>query len=605
MALLELLLMAAWTALIVRLFAGRGTLSARTLLAFAALGALMAVTAAPLAEKFIVPYPLGDYGHPFLNEVLRVAMRNMVLLSPVITYLFFQRNFRLTSIADAFLLAFALGLGFELVGGVLAAGAKGAALKGFTLFPPWQFTWSAQPTDVILGFRGDFALAGVAWAMGLICLTLAAMLRFARKRRYAIPVTLAVFALVTLHEAVWTYQLATFGPYRPEQGFLKLFDTVMLHGLFFAAVCLLALLTLSVMEGRWAANSRGERPPSVRDLLVDFVDACHRRGRGFLAGGPAGWAFESHRDRLRAQMGYAQAEVRHMVRRNELFQSERMLELRLEELERLAAAPKPRRAPWFLWIDVWLASAAVAVIVLGLSRLPQTWGPMVWNTLLLNLMLPVLKLTVLQIILIVLLLGWFVMRPDRPPGRTEPDLKLRFNGESALSFAAMGAALLVLFHVPLDRYYPPFSSIAFINRAGFPSLDPAQLASFMLLLAAVSGWATRGATLAWRARATADERHAGRVRNGLLILNAAVLLWLSIKVYSTLLAALQSKLGPKFFTIFGRLGNVVMAVMTTLILFALSIAVGLIMQRITRALEQMLIGDRKPGETARVVHAAD
>ena len=102
MALISLFLIAAWTVVVIRLFAARATLSERTYGTYLTLGALMALTAAPLAEKFIFPYPLNPYGDGyFFSDFFRVFIRNLVLLTPVFIHLFARRMHRVTSGAAA------------------------------------------------------------------------------------------------------------------------------------------------------------------------------------------------------------------------------------------------------------------------------------------------------------------------------------------------------------------------------------------------------------------------------------------------------------------------------------------------------------------------
>jgi hypothetical protein len=592
MALIELLLMAGWTVVVVRLFAIRATLSDRTLFTYMALGALMALTAAPLAEKFIVPYPLDQYDYPFAGEFLRVAVRNLVLLAPVVTYLFTHRTHRLVSVADAFLLAFALGFGFELVGVFLASSVTHAALRGYTLFPPWQFTWDAEQRFPIFGLTGDFGLAGVGYAIGMVCMVLAATLRFGRRVRYAIAWTVFALLLVTAHEALWARQIITAGQRLPASGFFWLFDWLMFHGKLLAVASLVALAYLSIREARWVANSEGAAPTARLYLLDD----CHQRINTLLREGVSAYKRVAEHARLKAQIGLTRAEMMHTVNQNELFERGQLLELKLRRSESAASRTpeEPVAAPRTAWIAVWAAVAAVVLTVVVMPWLPSGLPPYLWKFLLLNFALPLVPpMTLLQLMLVVLLLWWFVMRPGQLRASWDPDAKVRFGGEGALSFAVMGAALLVLFQVPLDNFYPPFSSVSFLNRASFPRFDAPQLAALILLFATVASGITRRPALLWRITATAHERRAAIVRNTLLIVNAGIFMWISVKVYIPMLAAFQKELGPSFFHVFGRLGNVMMALMTTLILFAVSIVLGIVLRKVTRRVEEFLIGTEK------------
>ena len=599
MALIVLLLMAAWTVLVVRLFTVRATFSDRTLLTYVVLGALMALTAAPLAEKFIMPYPLEQYDYPFLGEFLRFTVRNLILLAPVLTFLFVNRTYQLTSIVDSFLLAFCTGFGFELVGAVLASSVPHASLRGYTLFPPWQFTWDAAQSFPIIGLIGEFGLPGVGYTVGMVCLILAAALRFGRAR-YAIAWAVLALVLVTAHEALWARQIITAGTRLPTEGLFRAFDWLMFHGMLLAFASLIALPLLSIREARWMAKSAAVAPEPVK-----LFDECYQRISMLLRDGARVYARAADRTRLSAQAALARAEMARTLDQKELVEKAELLELKLQQSE---SADDASSAPVKLsrrdWIPVWIACGALALILLIMPWLPRAWPPYLWKFPLLNFELPLVSMTLLQIALIGLLLWRFVYRAGQPRASWDPDAKVRFSGEGAISLAAMGAALLVLFHVPLNNFYPPFSWVSFLNRASFPPFDAAQIAAVILLFAVVASGITLRPAALWRRTASAHERRTAIVRNSMLIVNAGIFIWVSVKVYIPMLTAFQSKLGPSFFNMFGRLGNVVMAVMTTLILFAVSIALGIGLQKITHRVEKFIVGAEKAQETGNGIEPA-
>jgi hypothetical protein len=83
------------------------------------------------------------------------------------------------------------------------------------------------------------------------------------------------------------------------------------------------------------------------------------------------------------------------------------------------------------------------------------------------------------------------------------------------------------------------------------------------------------------------------VRRALILANAMIFMWLAIKIYVPLLAALQKMLGPTFFDLFGRFGNVAMALVTALLFFGLSLGIGYALRLLTQRVERFLIGPAK------------
>lgn len=588
MALLSLLFMAIWTVVVVRIFSARATLSDRTYLSHIALGALLAVTAVPLAEKVIIPYPLNQYNYGYFGVLLRILIRNLVLLAPVLAYFFIRRGYRLISVADGFLLAFAVAFGFELVGGVLAASVAPASLKGLTLFPPWQFTWDPQQRFPILGLSGVFAIAGAAYAVALVSLAIVAALRFSGGRKQAVFSVAAVLLVVTAHEALWVQQLASGAYSPPATGWQWLFDSAMVHGKLTALVALTALAYFSAREIRWVANSLGAAPPERYQLIEEGQKLLS----ALLRGGPAAYRRASLRARIETQNLLAQAEMRRSGGDRHMFQAARLLDIKagqvasspiMDDGARHLISARDRRVIQFVWV-------ALAVVILLNPRLPN-WLPVyLWRFPLLNIQVPLLPLTVLDLALIAILLWWFVTGRAQSLSGWDPEEAARDRAEEAISFAAMGAALLVLFHVPLDNFYPPYNALAVLNRAPFPPLDSLQIPAVALLVAAATSSLTLAKTARWRNQASAEELRATLIRRALIVVNATIFMWLSIKVYVPVLSAFQKGLGPIFFDLFGRFGNVMMALLTVIVVFAVSLGVGFVLRQLTQRIESFLLG---------------
>ena len=111
MPLIQVFLVAVWALIVVRVLAFRATLSLRTLLTFLMLGAVVGPIALPLVQGFFNSY--GSY-QIYHWPVVAFGVE-LLLLAPVLAFLFFRRAHRLTSVGDAFLLAFMTGFGYDLI----------------------------------------------------------------------------------------------------------------------------------------------------------------------------------------------------------------------------------------------------------------------------------------------------------------------------------------------------------------------------------------------------------------------------------------------------------------------------------------------------------
>ncbi len=582
MALIALVLVAAWTLIVVRLFAVRATLSGRTVATYLALGALMALTAAPLAEKLLVPYPLNPYGYGyFFSDFFRGLIRNLVLLAPVFSYLFARRMHRVTTVADAFLLAFAVGFGFELVGAVPAAGVAAEPLKGLSLFPPWYYGWDWTRPVVGFGAAGQFGIAGAGYSTGLAALLLAAMLRFWRNPRSTVLVSAAALLIVTADEAIWMKSI-----YTPPKGLAALFDTLLFHGKLTALATLIALVYFSHREIRWIAEATGAARPDKLQLLDDFKHLLSA-----ALGGPRAYLRARLLKRREIQLQLVKAELAHARNDPQLLQSARLLENQQAEFAAgpIGAAdfspppPLGRLVAWAAWVGL-------ALIVVALPRLPASLAANLWKFPLLNFQLPMIHFTLLHAALVLLLLWWLVRSAGRPASPWDPEMVMRHYGETALLYASTAAALLVLFNVKLDNFYPPYSTLIYLNRVRSPQWDPSQVAALLLLLAGGAAGLTLDSLARWRWQASRQERRATALRNALRLVNAIILMWLGINVYVSLLAALHKIIGPLFFDLFGGSGNFVMALVTALLFFGLSLLIGAILRASTRRVQQFLAG---------------
>jgi hypothetical protein len=137
MALISLTLVTIWTFLILRVLGGRATLSARTFGRYMLVGALWG----PLSLGVFYAVTSGRPPYPPQILIATGFFSPLVLWIPVCVCLLLERQvFRFVSVADAFLLGFAVGLGFDVTVELFGLGFREVAREGLphwlTLLPP-------------------------------------------------------------------------------------------------------------------------------------------------------------------------------------------------------------------------------------------------------------------------------------------------------------------------------------------------------------------------------------------------------------------------------------------------------------------------------------
>jgi hypothetical protein len=457
-----------------------------------------------------------------------------------------------------------------------------------------------------VGLGGLFAIPGVAWATGLIGLAAAALMRFSRRLVVTIPSMVALILLLSFYQTAWTRNLQVNGAVLPEGLLIKTLDIVLLNGKLVVPLVLAALVAFQVLEARWAKRCLKEPvEPLGAGLggdIAAWVDRWTGRARA-LASRDAAYAAGESRRTLEAQLAIGRAEVTRLVKRNALFERNRLIELKLEGAA-VEPASSVRSSPQ-AWLDVRIALGALALIMLVLPRLPADWAKILWAFPFLNFTIPGLDRTIAQYVLIAVLLAIFVLRPAFPSKEAAPDARVRYGAETGMAYAAMGAALLSLFAVPMANYYPPFSSIVLLDRPYPLDLGETQIPVVMMLIAvAVAGGLTRSPALVWRRTASINDKRAALIHNVLILVDALILMWLSIKIYVGVLAALHAALGDLVFNTFGQAGNVVTAVVCSIVMFVIAIAVGVALRAATQRLETALV-DMFSQETKGARQAAE
>lgn len=577
MPLIALLILALWTLVVVALLGSRATLSARTFATFLVLGLLMGGIILPVATKAAAPY--GERGT--LLYLLLAAAWQAALLLPLLSFLMTRGTYRTLSIADAFVLAFVLGFGVDLLGGVLAAGIAPQSLDAVGRIPPWAY----QPAFA------DGAIAGYGYWTALVALAVVAARRFSRQPTAGAVIGALAFVYVTLDhaaalEAVRTGKVPT-GP-------LGLFSRLTLHGALTAWIVILAVVALSVTEAVWVGRTTGasgrKSLPFIEEWRALIQALGHGKGPAFL--------------RLRALIGLRrQARIAHAELRadpyNPVLQSDvARLDARVWEAEAAYAAPYQTiwpmaRRQWLLLIEEAAPWAALLFLVGILPRLRKDTAGF-WDVPLFRVELLSLPLTILNAFLVVVIVWRFLAAAGRP-ATDDPDDTARFTGETAILRVALVLLVLTVLAVDYTKLYPFPTVIGNARQERLPLYNGVQLITLLLLLVTAATGLTRDRSVRWRA-APVTERRAVGLHNALIVASLLIITFVNRAVYLPGLREIHQRWGSQYFNFgkhlnrFGLDGNSAAALTAALLTAVVGVALLFVVRWLVRRIEEFLVG---------------
>ena len=543
MPLIQVFLVAVWALIVVRVLAFRATLSLRTLLTFLMLGAVVGPIALPLVQGFFNSY--GSY-QIYHWPVVAFGVE-LLLLAPVLAFLFFRRAHRLTSVGDAFLLAFMTGFGYDLIATLAGVASTTYAAAGLSYFPPFTF----QGNGV--------TVAGFGYWTGLIALAIAAAARFLHSR-----VAAGVAGLVAIF---WvTAEISGLAVSQKQSSLLGVvFGNLTLHGLLTPWLCLLALLGLTLWEAKWASSADAT---AGHGLISQWSAAL-----AALAGGKFGEFLRlTQASRLRRRLALAQKELWLDPSDAYLASVCRELNARLRAME---AAPVAAETPSPAWLKRRLLQIALlagfVVIVLLLPQI-SALREFFWKWALLNAPLLPLNLSLLNCILAVII-GWrYLSAAIAPDGSGELDDLLQFSGEDTILQVSLYAVFLGLMYGKTEDLYSLNSLPQLLSLAPAANYDHAQLTTAMMLIVAVATGLSLKRSDALRRQSIPRRRSAALIRTvNLLILIAGLGIVLVIFQQGQIL--LHSLMGGLLFRIFGRNGNSAGDTLVGVVTIAFSFAV--------------------------------
>lgn len=558
---IDILIALFWTFVFIRSCGYASTLKARTIAVYLLAGGLTAVVAIPFFQRVVVPYSnFSDYG-VYVQE-FSALFRQAVLFLPVLTVLLMRKTFRIISLADAFLIAYFFGFGFDLLLYLLAAASSSGQLT-LSLLPPGQIV-TAEAT-----------FPGYGYWNAIVVLVMASSMRFLRSRLLAAVLTIAAFVAVATEQAslMWFYAYSA----KPESLIFSFVSTISLHGKLTAWVVVIAVVGLSLLESVWAKKSR----IAAEEVAPGRLGLIFRGQFGeFSRAGDA--------SRVRRRLELARAEAERLPGDGELRQMIELLEIELGRVtETVEVNNAAESRGWrIIRIVPWLGLAMVVFIFAWLPAAGQVfWAVPLVNT-------PIGSLpTLLNMFLMVVLLRRFILSPNEPTSIADTDETMQFHGEKLILQTCLGSVLIVFLYADLPNLYESLTRFQWLRLA---ALDDSQVLSTALLLLGVgcSGLALRRIAM-WRLRPR-NERRKAMIHNSLVVLNVFVGVWLLITLYTPVLTFLHNYFAAAYFPVaelLGWNGNNLVAVTVAIMAVMMTIGTTVLLNEITKRLEAFLIGN--------------
>lgn len=566
MAFLSVVLLALFTLAIVRALGARATLSNRTFFVFLVAGALIGPPSLQAAYRFFDPY--NAWGDSFGRNFVIYLANHAILLLPVYAYFFRKGVNRVASVADAFLLGFCTGFGYDLLCTAVAAAGATQRLQQLTAFPPFTFD------------AGSFTLPGYAYWSALTAVAVAFALRFLRSRTVAFAIGGAVLVFFAAEHTALLRPAETSGHW---------FALLTIRGMLTPYLALLALVVCSFLEYQWVHRQAKTDGPKKLQVLSELQ---------VLLNAMIGFRFKdahllARRMRLERNAEIAAAETA-AGKDETLARAESYFK---EKLATLAATPasKPDNLVDLLktWVKERAVQVAVAVGFLGvlfvLPMLPNVVAEWFWKSQLFQFPLPGLNLSILNTALIALIIWRYLAAPARPFSTYDPDELMDFSGESGVLKLALGCALVTLLYGPVDEIFNFNGSVPWHASISFPGLTREQMITEMLLLAACATGLALERTHAWE-RVPMAVRRASAIHNALVLLLSAGAIWAALVFFGQTQAFIHQKGGAWLFNHFGASGNSFGDVVGALVTGGFTYAVTAVLLMTLRKAEGFLIG---------------
>jgi hypothetical protein len=489
--LFALLFHALWVCAVIRILGWRSTISNRTLLTYLALGAFISFSVAGPLFRAVNPYGDVSIWLSFTWNVAQVALE----LLPLLALLWGKAPTRSSSVADAFLAAFSIGFGFDLMGALPSLFTTTPDVVAFNLLPPGSLTDPAVASGPVM------TMAGHGLWVGLVALAIVAARRFIRNRWAVWAAGLGALAFC-----------ATDMPfYWKTAPFAATWAKLSHNGLYTGWVIVAALVALSFLEQRWCGDRQ-----SFGQIMSDWLEPVQA-----LLG--------------RDIAGYAQRAMQSQTRRRGLIAlAEAKLSPKLAPMLRGAATPgsTPQgfSLPGLHWKEFWkqawfwqsLCWAALVILLL----FPTSIAHLLFNPVF-GYQIQVLHEGVLDTLLVLFLFWRYLTSPGSP---TRPGVEgtLLFTAEKQIFRATLWLVTLGWLFTKWTIWFP-YPNLFVFFQAGtntWPGWDSPTIRTFLLLAGACFGSITLGSTREWT-QAPAVSRRVALVRNFMLAMTTGTLFYCS------------------------------------------------------------------------------
>ena len=523
---LVLLVRGVWILFAIRVLGWRSTIGTRTFFTYLSLGALICFTAAGPLQKAVNPY--SEASVP-LSFALNAGIL-LLLLLPMWRVLRGRGAQRSLSVADGFLMAFATGLGFDLMGaipGLMVDVANPPSASAFNLLLPGALTDPGATTNAL-------TMAGHALWAGLVVLVVVSARRFTRSKVVVWAAGIAAFLLCTLDTPAFykSWPWAT-------QWFAMSFQ-----GALLAFVALAALVAASFWEKLWAKDKQ-----SIAQLASEWLEPL----QFLLKRDPQGYAAVERQYRLARRLQLATAEAK---------RDPRMAKV-VAAIENETRSPASASALPFTginwktaWRHAWFWQALCWLTLFAVLFFPGQFATLLFNPIF-SYQINVINESVIDTLLVAFLLWRFLSAAPRQP---QPGFEgeLQFAAEKQITRATLWLVTLGWLFAHWNTYYPFPNLFGFFSSPGYywPPWTTAQFRTFLLLTGACITCVTMRNSRAWTLAPVVDRRVAF-VRNSMAALTASTLLYLSLRSgnYLAGLETFHQTWGPSFFNLSVHLGT--------------------------------------------------
>jgi len=561
-----LLFHALWVCAVIRILGWRSTISNRTFLTYLALGAFISFSVAGPLFRAVNPYADVSAWLSFTWNVAQVALE----LLPLLALLWGKAPTRSLSVADAFLAAFAVGFGFDLMGALPSLFTPTPDTSAFNLFPPGSLTDPAVASGPVM------TMAGHGLWVGLVALAIVAARRFVRQR-WAVWVAGVCSLVFCAMDMPFYWKTAPFAG-----TWAKLSH----NGLYTGWVIVVALVALSFLEQRWCGDRQ-----SFAQIASDWLEPVSALAQRNIA-------------------GYAERSMKSQTRRRGLIaQTEAKLSPKLAPMLRGAATPgaTPQgfSLPGLHWKEFWkqawfwqsLCWAALVIVLL----FPTSIAHLLFNPVF-GYQINVLHEGVLDTLL-VLFLFWRYLTSPGSPTRPGVDGTLLFTAEKQIFRATLWLVTLGWLFVKWTIWFPYPNLFVFFQAGAntWPGWDTPTIRTFLLLAGVCFSSITITSTREWT-QAPAVKRRVALVRNFMLALTTGTLFYCSQfnGNYMQYIEAFFQAHGRWFYALsvqLGTNGNKLVGWTFTLVSALYWVPLTIIFGLMTRTAVRLFSDDDKTGKT--------